>query len=156
MSMSMKRMYCNAIKGRAAAFLLRNFMLSCFLWCSLKGGFMERSQLERLFALLFRNNTRRDCLKYLEKLKKSGDKDSVSPEEVAKAIFPSEVLEESLVCFLLLVSTGDGLALRVVDDLGKHFGDGKVSVDEAVEIMSEVLDELIQDSKQKTEGDGVT
>jgi len=117
---------------------------------------MYRPQLERLFAFLFGEKTRSECLEKLETLKMAEGIDLVSPEQVAKAIFPREVPDERLVCFLLLVSSGDELAMSVIEDLGKEFGDGGLSVDEAVDIMSETLDELIQDAKQKTEGDGVT
>jgi hypothetical protein len=107
-----------------------------------------RSQLERLFSLVYRREMR--CRDSLEKVKKGNDgKARISPKEAAEEIFRNEVPEDQLLCFLLLVSLGNNLVLEVIDDLGKR-RDGALSVDEALLAINEVLDELCEYSKKQT------
>ena len=88
-----------------------------------------RSQLERMLSLIYRRERR--CMECLEKIKKSADgKARISPEEAAGEIFKHEVLEDRLICFLLLVSLNNKLTREVIEDLGKR-GGGALSVDEA-------------------------
>jgi hypothetical protein len=107
-----------------------------------------RSQLERLFSLVYRRERR--CRDSLEKVKKGSDgKARISPKEAVEEIFRNEVPEGQVLCFLLLVSLGNNLVLEVVDDLGKR-GGGALSVDEALLAINEVLDELCEYSKKQT------
>jgi hypothetical protein len=115
-----------------------------------KGGFMNKLQLESVFSLLYRSEKHRQekhplgeeekyYLTCIKKLKSEDESVRMLPKEVAEVIFPAE------------------LALSVVDDLGKEFGDGVISVDEAVRILGETLDEICEDAEnQKTEENGVT
>lgn len=97
-----------------------------------------RSQLERLLSLLYRGESR--CLDAIDKVAKGkGGTARISPREAAEEIFKHEVPESQLLCFLLLVSRANQLALDVIHDLGKR-GDGAVSVDEALDIMKDELD----------------
>ena len=107
-----------------------------------------RSQLERLFSLIYRRERR--CLDCLEKVRKGNDnKARISPQEAAEEIFRDEIPESQLLCFLLLVSLGNKLMLEMIDDLGMR-GDGSLSVDEALLVVYEVLDELCEYSKKQT------
>ena len=97
-----------------------------------------RSQLERILSLLYRRERR--CLEIIEKVAKSKSGTArISPREAAEEIFKHEVPEVQLLCFLLLVSRANHLALDVIQDLGKR-GDGAVSVDEALLILHDELD----------------
>lgn len=107
-----------------------------------------RSQLERILSLLYRRE--RHCLETIEKVKKGNNsKARISPREAAEEFFKDETPEDQLLCFLLLVSIGNGLVLDVVRDLGRR-GDGAISVDEALLVVYEVLDELCEYSKKQT------
>ena len=107
-----------------------------------------RSQLERLFSLLYRQESR--CLDAVEKVAKGKDGTArISPREAAEEIFKHEVPEAQLLCFLLLVVWGNELALDVIRDLGKR-EDGAISVDEALDIMKEEIDEQCQLARAQT------
>ena len=107
-----------------------------------------RSQLERLFPLIYRRERR--CLDCFENLKKGNDgKARLSPEEAAEELFRKETPEDQLLCFLLLVSLGNELAASIVTDLGRR-GDGAISVDEALLIAGDELDKLCEYSRTRT------
>jgi len=117
-----------------------------------------RSQLERLFSLIYRRERR--CMDCLEKVKRGSDgKARISPQEAAEELFKKEAPERQLLCFLLLVSLDNELATDIITDLGVR-GDGAVSVDESLLIIGDELDglceysrirtiKLIEDSRQK-------
>ncbi len=107
-----------------------------------------RSQLERMFSLVYRQEKR--CLDCLEKVKKGSDgKARISPREAAEELFKNEAPQGQLLCFLLLVSLSNELVLDVIRDLGRR-GDGALSVDEALLVVYDELDELCEYSKKQT------
>lgn len=107
-----------------------------------------RSQIERILSMFYRRERR--CLEVIEKVGKGKDgKARISPREAAEELFRDETPKDQLLCFLLLVSLGNNLALEVINDLGKR-GDGAISVDEALLVVYEVLDELCEYSKRQT------
>ncbi len=107
-----------------------------------------RSQLERILSLLYRRERR--CMDCLGKLKKGSDgKARISPQEAAEELFKNETLEDQILCFLLLVSLGNRLVSEVIEDLGNR-GEGAISVDKALLVVYEVLDELCEHSRRQT------
>ncbi len=107
-----------------------------------------RSQLERILSLLYRRERR--CMDCLGKLKKGSDgKARISPREAAEELFKNETLEDQILCFLLLVSLGNRLVSEVIEDLGNR-GEGAISVDKALLVVYEVLDELCEHSRRQT------
>ena len=107
-----------------------------------------RSQLERILSLLYRRERR--CMDCLGKLKKGSDgKARISPREASEELFKNETLEDQILCFLLLVSLGNRLVSEVIEDLGNR-GEGAISVDKALLVVYEVLDELCEHSRRQT------
>lgn len=97
------------------------------------------------------------CLKALEKAKKRRNGPSISPLKVAEEIFEAnrrifrgETPSDQLLCFLLLLSSGNKDVLNVVNGLQKS-GKDEIPISEALDILEEVMSKECEKCREQTE-----
>lgn len=88
------------------------------------------SQFEKVLSLLYQNNNR--CVSTVDAVIKR----EITPGEAAAQLF-NGLIAEDLLCFLLMLSYGNELAMEVVGDLKKK----KLGVDEAMLILKDEIEE---------------